>query len=46
MTLKTSHFHHSSFPSLIFQSEQDLAVIVVELEKSEKLLKNPARVID
>jgi hypothetical protein len=32
--------------SLICPSEQNLAVIAVELKKSEKLLKNPASVID
>jgi hypothetical protein len=46
MTLETFHFHHSFFPCLIFPSGQDLAVIAVELEKSEKLLKNPANIID
>jgi hypothetical protein len=34
------------FPGLIFPSGQDLAVNALELEKSEKLLKNPASVID
>jgi hypothetical protein len=34
------------FPSLIFPSGQDLAVVAVKREKSENLLKNPASVID
>jgi hypothetical protein len=39
-------FRHSFFPCLIFPSGQYLAVIVVELENSVKLLKNPASVVD
>jgi hypothetical protein len=45
MTLKTFHFYHSFFLGLIFPPGQDLSFIAVELEQSEKLLKNLASVI-